>query len=105
MLPCTLRASRQAWIDGAVLGALVLVSYVAQAYGLQFISSNRSAFLTSLNVLMVLLLGSGCRSHCPCWPHWVRYWMNGKRPATGERLGQVLVRFGGERIREELFFR
>jgi drug/metabolite transporter (DMT)-like permease len=57
MLPWTLRASRQAWVYGAVLGALVLVSYVAQAYGLQFISSNRSAFLTSLNVLMVPLLG------------------------------------------------
>jgi drug/metabolite transporter (DMT)-like permease len=57
MLPWALRASRQAWKDGAVLGALVLFSYVAQAYGLQFISSNRSAFLTSLNVLMVPLLG------------------------------------------------
>lgn len=44
-------------MDGAVLGALVLVSYVAQAVGLEFISSNRSAFLTSLNVLMVPLLG------------------------------------------------
>jgi len=50
-------ASRRAWTDGAVLGALVLVSYIAQAYGLQTISSNRSAFLTSLNVLMVPLLG------------------------------------------------
>jgi drug/metabolite transporter (DMT)-like permease len=30
---------------------------VAQAYGLQFISANRSAFLTSLNVLMVPLIG------------------------------------------------
>jgi drug/metabolite transporter (DMT)-like permease len=40
-----------------VLGALVLVSYVAQAWGLEHISSNRSAFLTSLNVLMVPLLG------------------------------------------------
>ena len=57
MLPWALRAPRQAWKDGAVLGALVLFSYVAQAYGLQFISSNRSAFLTSLNVLMVPLLG------------------------------------------------
>jgi drug/metabolite transporter (DMT)-like permease len=35
----------------------VLLSYVAQAFGLEFISSNRSAFLTSLNVLMVPLLG------------------------------------------------
>lgn len=57
MLPFALRASRAAWRDGAVLGILVLVSYVAQAYGLQFISSNRSAFLTSLNVLMVPLIG------------------------------------------------
>jgi drug/metabolite transporter (DMT)-like permease len=57
MLPWALRAPRKAWWDGAVLGALVLFSYVAQAYGLQFISSNRSAFLTSLNVLMVPLLG------------------------------------------------
>ncbi len=58
MLPWVLGASRQAWRDGALLGALVLLSYVAQAYGLQHISSNRSAFLTSLNVLMVPLFGT-----------------------------------------------
>lgn len=57
MLPWALRAARHTWKDGAILGALVLFSYVAQAYGLQFISSNRSAFLTSLNVLMVPLFG------------------------------------------------
>lgn len=57
MLPWAFGANRRAWIDGALLGALVLLSYVAQAYGLQFISSNRSAFLTSLNVLMVPLIG------------------------------------------------
>lgn len=57
MSPFLLRAPRRAWIDGALLGVLALASYVAQAYGLQFISSNRSAFLTSLNVLMVPLLG------------------------------------------------
>jgi drug/metabolite transporter (DMT)-like permease len=57
MAPWAWRASRQAWRDGGLLGGLVLVSYVAQAYGLEFISSNRSAFLTSLNVLMVPLLG------------------------------------------------
>jgi len=45
------------WRDGLVLGALGLTSLVAQAYGLQFISANRSAFLTSLNVLMVPLIG------------------------------------------------
>ena len=57
MLPWAFGATRRAWVDGALLGALVLLSYVAQAYGLQFISSNRSAFLTSLNVLMVPLIG------------------------------------------------
>lgn len=45
------------WLDGLLLGVLSLVSYVAQAYGLEYISSNRSAFLTSLNVLMVPMIG------------------------------------------------
>lgn len=58
LLPWAWRAPRAAWRDGAVLGALVLASYGAQAYGLQSISSNRSAFLTSLNVVMVPLLGA-----------------------------------------------
>ncbi len=57
MLPLAWKLPRRTWRDGALLGALVLVSYVAQAYGLETISSNRSAFLTSLNVLMVPLLG------------------------------------------------
>jgi drug/metabolite transporter (DMT)-like permease len=57
MAPSALLARWATWRDGAVLGTVALVSYVAQAYGLEFISSNRSAFLTSLNVLMVPLLG------------------------------------------------
>lgn len=57
MAPFALRLPKHTWTDGALLGGLVLVSYVLQAYGLEFISSNRSAFLTSLNVLMVPLLG------------------------------------------------
>lgn len=57
MAPFLLKAPRRAWRDGLLLGAIGLVSYVTQAYGLQFISSNRSAFLTSLNVLMVPFLG------------------------------------------------
>jgi drug/metabolite transporter (DMT)-like permease len=59
MLPFVLRVPRHTWRDGLVLGGLVLVSYVGQAFGLEFISSNRSAFLTSLNVLMVPLLAWG----------------------------------------------
>lgn len=56
MLPFVAGIARHTWRDGALLGALVLVSYVLQAWGLEYISSNRSAFLTSLNVLMVPLL-------------------------------------------------
>lgn len=57
MLPFTLNASRKAWRDGAILGTIALLSYVTQAVGLEYISSNRSAFITSLNVLMVPFLG------------------------------------------------
>jgi drug/metabolite transporter (DMT)-like permease len=57
MLPFVWKIPRRTWRDGGVLGALVLVSYVLQAWGLETISSNRSAFLTSLNVLMVPFLG------------------------------------------------
>jgi drug/metabolite transporter (DMT)-like permease len=57
MVPFLREASRQTWKDGMLLGAIALISYVTQAYGLQHISSNRSAFLTSLNVLMVPFLG------------------------------------------------
>ena len=57
MLPFVRGIRFAAWRDGFWLGALALFSMAAQAYGLQFIASNRSAFLTSLNVLMVPLLG------------------------------------------------
>ncbi|HEX6549113.1 MAG TPA: DMT family transporter [Gammaproteobacteria bacterium] len=57
MLPLTVTASRKAWRDGAILGSIALLSYVTQAVGLEYISSNRSAFITSLNVLMVPFLG------------------------------------------------
>jgi drug/metabolite transporter (DMT)-like permease len=57
MLPFAVKASRAAWRDGVVLGTVALLSYVSQAVGLEYISSNRSAFITSLNVLMVPFLG------------------------------------------------
>ncbi|HEY0847650.1 MAG TPA: DMT family transporter [Noviherbaspirillum sp.] len=67
MLPFLVKAPRRAWIDGLLLGGLGLASYVTQAYGLQYISSNRSAFLTSLNVLMVPFLGLLFGARLP-WP-------------------------------------
>jgi drug/metabolite transporter (DMT)-like permease len=65
MLPFALKAPRAAWRDGFALGVFALVSYVSQAIGLGLISSNRSAFLTSTNVLMVPFLGllTGARLH------------------------------------------
>lgn len=57
MLPFAVKASRTAWRDGALLGVIALASYVTQAIGLEYISANRSAFLTSTNVLMVPFLG------------------------------------------------
>ena len=70
VLPFAISAPKQAWKDGGVLGFIVLVSYVGQAYGLEHISSNRSAFLTSLNVLMVPLLGFALGAR-PGWLVWV----------------------------------
>jgi drug/metabolite transporter (DMT)-like permease len=57
MAPFLRQVPKRTWHDGALLGLLALVSYVAQAVGIQFISSNRSAFLTSLAVLIVPILG------------------------------------------------
>jgi len=57
LFPFALKASSKTWRDGALLGSIALLSYVSQAYGLELISSNRSAFITSLNVLMVPFLG------------------------------------------------
>jgi drug/metabolite transporter (DMT)-like permease len=53
MTPFAFRLKWAAWRDGALLGGMALISYISQAVGLQYISSNRSAFLTSLNVLFV----------------------------------------------------
>ena len=57
LFPFALKATSKTWRDGAILGSIALLSYVSQAYGLELISSNRSAFITSLNVLMVPFLG------------------------------------------------
>jgi len=78
MAPFFWRVPRHTWRDGVVLGALALLSYVGQAYGLQFISSNRSAFLTSLNVIMVPLIA----------------WALGTRPSGAVFVAAVLACLG-----------
>jgi drug/metabolite transporter (DMT)-like permease len=57
LLPFCRHFNRRLVRDGAILGAVVYVSYMTQVIGLQSISSNRSAFITSLNVVLVPLLG------------------------------------------------
>lgn len=66
MAPFAWRLPAITWRSGFFLGALALLPSVAQAFGLEFISSNRSAFLTSLNVLMVPLLGAAFGTR-PSW--------------------------------------
>jgi len=56
MLANAARANRTLWRDGLILGVLNFASYIAQAIGLTLIGSNRSAFITGLNVVMVPLL-------------------------------------------------
>jgi drug/metabolite transporter (DMT)-like permease len=43
--------------DGALVGAVLFVSYITQVIGLTTVSSNRAAFITGLNVVLVPLLG------------------------------------------------
>jgi drug/metabolite transporter (DMT)-like permease len=57
MLPFVLRADRGDLRSGAMLGLLLFFCYVFQVEGLALTSSNRNAFITGLNVLIVPLLG------------------------------------------------
>jgi drug/metabolite transporter (DMT)-like permease len=57
LLPFCRQIDRPLLRDGAILGAVVYCSYVTQVIGLQTTSSNRSAFITSLNVILVPLFG------------------------------------------------
>jgi drug/metabolite transporter (DMT)-like permease len=43
--------------DGGLLGIVAFISFLTQVIGLETISANRAAFITSLNVVIVPLLG------------------------------------------------
>ena len=43
--------------DGSLLGLVAFASYLTQVIGLESVSANRAAFITSLNVVVVPLLG------------------------------------------------
>jgi drug/metabolite transporter (DMT)-like permease len=55
--PFCRRFSRRALRDGTILGGLAFLAYITQVIGLESISANRAAFITSLNVILVPLLG------------------------------------------------
>jgi drug/metabolite transporter (DMT)-like permease len=55
--PFLLRAKRADFVAGGLLGVTLFVCYMLQLNGLALTSSNRNAFITGLNVLVVPLLG------------------------------------------------
>jgi drug/metabolite transporter (DMT)-like permease len=55
--PFLVRAGRGDLVSGLLLGGLLFFCYVFQVEGLARTSSNRNAFITGLNVLIVPLLG------------------------------------------------
>ncbi len=55
--PFLLRAKARDCALGAALGAILFICYMMQLEGLALTSSNRNAFVTGLNVIMVPLLG------------------------------------------------
>jgi len=73
LTPFLLRASARDYRAGALLGVVLFICYVLQIKGLALTSSNRNAFVTGLNVLIVPLLGLAA----------------GKRPER--RIGVALV--------------
>ncbi|HAT32622.1 MAG TPA: multidrug DMT transporter permease [Janthinobacterium sp.] len=57
MLPFLWRARRADYLSGALVGVMLFVCYVFQVEGLARTTSNRNAFITGMNVLMVPLMG------------------------------------------------
>jgi drug/metabolite transporter (DMT)-like permease len=57
MLPFLWRARLKDCRTGAVVGVVLFVCYIFQVEGLALTTSNRNAFITGLNVLVVPLLG------------------------------------------------
>lgn len=55
--PFLIRAKHADYLGGAMLGAVLFISFMFQLEGLALTSANRNAFVTGLNVLIVPLLG------------------------------------------------
>ncbi|MBE9178943.1 DMT family transporter [Oculatella sp. LEGE 06141] len=57
-IPFCRRVNRRLLREGATLGIVSFAAYMTQVIALETTSSNRAAFITSLNVILVPLLGS-----------------------------------------------
>lgn len=57
LIPVLIGARRHEWRWGMLLGACMVGGVLLQLHGLMLTSSNRNAFLTGMNVLLVPLLG------------------------------------------------
>lgn len=57
-IPLGLKLNKQLVRDGVILGVVLFAAFTSQAIGLESTSANRAAFITSLNVILVPLLGS-----------------------------------------------
>lgn len=66
-LPFLRRATRATWLAGGRLAVVTFISFIAQLLGMMTISSNRAAFITALNVILVPLFISVARRK-PAWP-------------------------------------
>src|SRR4028118_230245 len=57
-VPFCRKLNRKLVRDGVILGTLLFIGFATQVIGLETTSANRAAFITSLNVILVPLLGS-----------------------------------------------
>lgn len=57
MAPFCWPLNRKLIRDGAILGSVAFLAYLTQAVGLELTTSNRAAFITSLNVILVPIIG------------------------------------------------
>lgn len=62
---------KQEWRWGALLGALMCLAFYLQIEGLAYTSSNRNAFITGLNVLLVPIFGMVLGKGLVRWNLWL----------------------------------
>ncbi|RDI95332.1 EamA/RhaT family transporter [Meiothermus sp. QL-1] len=69
-LPFLWRQERALWRSGVELGALLFLAYLTQTVGLQYTTASRSAFITTLYVVMLPLF-LGLLGHRLRWTVWM----------------------------------